>query len=272
MNDAAAHLGRVLSIAGSDCSGGAGIQADVKTITALGGYAATAITALTVQDTSRVHAVHAVAPDLVRRQMDAVMADIGADALKTGMLHSAAIIDAVADVIAGYDSPPPLVVDPVMVATSGDRLLERAAEQALITNLLPLALIATPNLREAAVLADRPVKTAADMRDAARALAASGPQCVLVTGGDLDGDVVVDVLVTPTELRTFTSPRIATASTHGTGCTLASAIATLLAQGRDVVAAVDAARDYVHMAITHAPGFGGGAGPLDHGWPLRDLP
>ena len=157
-----------------------------------------------------------------------------------------------------------------MVATSGDRLLQQEAEAALIGRLLPLAFIATPNIHEAAVLSGQPVTTAGDMREAARVLLASGPDCVLVTGGDLGGDVVVDVLATPTEIRTFTSPRITTTSTHGTGCTLASAIATLLAQGRDVVDAVEDARDYVHMAMTHAPKIGAGAGPLDHGWVLRD--
>ncbi|MEQ8747985.1 bifunctional hydroxymethylpyrimidine kinase/phosphomethylpyrimidine kinase [Pyruvatibacter sp.] len=266
----AGGIARVLIIAGSDSSGGAGIQADIKTVTALGGYAATAVTAITVQDTTGVHGVHGLPADLVRRQMDAVMADIGADALKTGMLHSAEIIAAVADAISAYEDVPPLVVDPVMVATSGDRLLERDAEAAMIGKLLPLAFMATPNIHEAAVLANMPVKTAGDMREAAQALLASGPDCVLVTGGDLGGDVVVDVLATPMEIRTFTSPRIATTSTHGTGCTLASAIATFLAQGRDVGEAVEDARDYVHMAMTHAPGLGAGAGPLDHGWVLRD--
>ena len=264
------ELARVLIVAGSDSGGGAGIQADIKTVTALGGYATTAVTAITVQDTTGVHAVEGLRPELVRQQMDVVISDIGVDAFKTGMLHSAEIIEAVADAIEAHEEVPPLVVDPVMVATSGDRLLQQEAEAALIGRLLPLAFIATPNIHEAAVLADQPVKTAGDMREAARALLASGPDCVLVTGGDLGGDVVVDVLATPTEIRTFTSPRINTAATHGTGCTLASAIATLLAQGRDVVDAVEDARDYVHMAMTHAPKIGAGAGPLDHGWVLRD--
>lgn len=261
---------RVLIVAGSDSGGGAGIQADIKTVTALGGYAATAITAITVQDTTGVHAVEGLTPDVVRRQMEVVMGDIGADAIKTGMLHSAEIIETVSDAVEAYDDVPPLVVDPVMVATSGDRLLQADAENALVGRLLPLAFMATPNIHEAAVLADRAVRTPGDMRDAARALLASGPDTVLVTGGDLGGDMVVDVLATPTEIRTFTSPRINTRSTHGTGCTLASAIATLLAQGRDVIDAVEEARDYVHMAIKHAPGIGAGAGPLDHGWVLRD--
>jgi hydroxymethylpyrimidine/phosphomethylpyrimidine kinase len=266
---APSDLARVLIVAGSDSGGGAGIQADIKTVTALGGYAATAITAITVQNTLGVHGVEGLAPELVRRQMDAVISDIGVDAFKTGMLHSADIICAVADAIEAYDDVPPVVVDPVMVATSGDRLLQQDAEAALIGRLLPLSFIATPNIHEAAVLADQPVKTAGDMRDAARAILASGPDCVLVTGGDLGGDVVVDVLATPVEIRTFTSPRINTSSTHGTGCTLASAIATFLAQGREIVDAVEDARDYVHMAMTHAPKIGAGAGPLDHGWTLR---
>jgi len=261
---------RVLIIAGSDSGGGAGIQADIKTVTALGGYAATAITAITVQDTTGVHGVEGLPADLVRRQMDVVLADIGADALKTGMLHSAEIIDTVAEALDALEDLPPLVVDPVMVATSGDRLLRQDAETALRERLLPLAFLATPNVHEAAVLADMPVRTAGDMREAARALLNAGPECVLVTGGDLGGDMVVDVLATPMEIRTFTSPRIATTSTHGTGCTLASAIATLLGQGHEIAGAVDAARDYVHMAIAHAPKIGKGAGPLDHGWVLRD--
>jgi len=264
-------MARVLIIAGSDSGGGAGIQADIKTVTTLGGYAATAITAITVQDTTGVHAVEGLSADLVRQQIDVVLADIGADALKTGMLHSAEIIEAVADGIEAYEEVPPLVVDPVMVATSGDRLLEQKAEAALKGRLLPLAFVATPNIHEAAVLTDMPVKTAGDMREAARALLASGPDSVLVTGGDLGGDVVVDVLATPMEIRTFTSPRINSTSTHGTGCTLASAIATYLGQGRDIVDAVEEARDYVHMAISHAPKIGKGRGPLDHGWVVRDL-
>lgn len=267
--DGAMRPVRVLIAAGSDSGGGAGLQADIKTVTALGGFAMTAVTAITVQDTTGVHAVEGLSPALVRRQMEVVLADIGADAIKTGMLHSAAVIEAVADAIAAYEVVP-LVVDPVMVATSGDRLLERDAEAALIGRLLPQAFIATPNIHEAAVLADMPVRTASDMRDAARALLASGPDCVLVTGGDLGGDMVVDVLATPAEIRTFTSPRIETRATHGTGCTLASAIATLLAQGSDVAVAVEEARDYVREAIRHAPGFGAGNGPLDHAWRLRD--
>ena len=260
---------RILIVAGSDSGGGAGIQADIKTVTALGGFAMTAITAITVQNTLGVHGVEGLDPGLVRRQMQVVLADIGADAIKTGMLHSAAIIEAVAQAIADYDEVPALVVDPVMVASSGDRLLQRDAEAALIGRLMPQAFMVTPNIHEAAVLADMPVRTAADMRDAARALLASGPDCVLVTGGDLGGDVVMDVLATPAEIRTFASPRIETRATHGTGCTLASAIATRLGQGADVVDAVEDARDYVREAIRHAPGFGAGNGPLDHAWRLR---
>ena len=271
MSAPAPRPARVLIVAGSDSSGGAGIQADIKTVTALGGYAMTAVTAVTVQDTTGVHAVEGLSPDLVRRQMEAVLADIGADAIKTGMLHCAGIVEAVAETVTACEDSPPLVVDPVMVATSGDRLLARDAEAALIQRLLPLAFIATPNIHEAAVLADMPVRTAADMQDAARALLASGADCVLVTGGDLGGDAVVDVLATPFEIRTFTSPRIATRATHGTGCTLASAIATRLAQGADVVLAVEEARDYVHEAIRHAPGFGAGHGPLDHAWRQRGV-
>ncbi len=262
-------IARVLIVAGSDSGGGAGIQADIKTVTALGGFATTAITAITVQDTTGVHGVEGLSPDLVRQQMEVVLKDIGTDAIKTGMLHSAEIIDAVAEVIAAHDDVPSIVVDPVMVATSGDRLLAKDAEAALIGRLLPLAFIVTPNIHEAAVLTGMPVRTASDMRDAARALLASGPDCALVTGGDLEGDMVVDVLATPMEIRTFTSPRVDTTATHGTGCTLASAIATRLAQGLQVDEAVEDARDYVREAMARAPKIGLGRGPVDHAWMFR---
>lgn len=260
---------RVLAIAGSDSGGGAGLQADIKTITMLGGYAMTAVTAVTAQDTTGVHAVEGLPPALVRRQIEVVLGDLGADAIKTGMLHSAPVIGAVAEALEAAGALPPLVIDPVMVASSGARLLQEDAEAALVDRLLPLAFAVTPNVHEAGVLAGLEVRGPEEMQAAGERILAMGPGCVLVTGGDLPGDLAVDVLVTGAEIRTFTSPRIATRATHGTGCTLASALATGLAQGLDLVTAVERARAYVQGAIAHAPGLGRGHGPLDHGWLLH---
>ncbi|MCE2510213.1 MAG: bifunctional hydroxymethylpyrimidine kinase/phosphomethylpyrimidine kinase [Alphaproteobacteria bacterium] len=260
--------GRVLIIAGSDSGGGAGIQADIKTVTMLGGYAATALTALTAQNTKGVAGIEAVPAAFVRQQMEAVLSDIGADALKTGMLHTTDIVETVADVLAERAAGLPLVVDPVAVAKGGARLLDAKAMAALKERLLPLASVATPNLPEAEALAGRPI--AADgLEAAAQALLALGPRAVLLKGGHLEGNEVRDVLATPEGIETFTSPRIETRHTHGTGCTLASAIATGLAQGLDLRAAVCRARAYVAEAIRTAPGFGEGHGPLNHGHPLK---
>ncbi len=255
--------GRVLVIAGSDSGGGAGIQADIKTITALGGYAATAITALTAQDTFGVNGVHAVPPAFVRAQMRAVLDDIGADAVKTGMLGDAAMIGAICDELAPLAGNVPVVVDPVMVAKGGARLLEEAAVETLLRRLLPLAAVLTPNLPEAQALLGYSVDAAA-MGEAAEALRALGAAAVLLKGGHLPGDEVVDVLATSAGTAWFRAPRIATSSTHGTGCTLASAIAAGLAQGMALHHAVARARAYVRAALATAPGFGGGHGPLNH--------
>jgi hydroxymethylpyrimidine/phosphomethylpyrimidine kinase len=264
-----AMLGRVLVVAGSDSGGGAGIQADIKAITALGAYAATAITALTAQDTTGVHGVMPVPPAFVRLQMERVLADIGADAVKTGMLGEAAIVHAVADVLAVRAEGVPLVVDPVMVATSGARLLEDAAVEALLARLLPAATLLTPNLPEAEALTGMRVTDLATMRQAALALRDLGARAVLLKGGHLPGDVVTDLLVTPHGEEAFSAPRIASRHTHGTGCTLASAIAAGLAQGLGLHDAVRRARAYVREAIAHAPGLGSGHGPLNHAV-LRD--
>jgi hydroxymethylpyrimidine/phosphomethylpyrimidine kinase len=262
--------GRVLAIAGSDSGGGAGIQADIKTITVLGGYAATAVTAVTAQDTHRVHEIMAVPPALVARQIALVLADIGADAVKTGMLGTGATIAAVCDALATHGKGVPVVVDPVLRATGGGPpLLEDAALEILRGRLLPMAAVVTPNLPEAAALTGLAVRDPEGMREAARRLRAMGAAAVLVTGGHLEGDTVTDLLVTSDGAETFTAPRIATRHTHGTGCTLASAIATGLAQGLDLRAAVLRARDFVRAAIAAAPGFGGGHGPLDHGACIR---
>ncbi len=256
--------GRVLIVAGSDSGGGAGIQADIKTVTALGGYAATAITALTAQNTLGVFGVEPVAPGFVRRQMEAVLDDIGADCIKTGMLHDAAIIAAVADCLAAMAPDVPLVVDPVMLATSGARLLDPAAVVALRERLIARATVLTPNIPEAEALLGRRIAGVADMEPAAAALRALGPRVVVLKGGHLDGDTVRDVVAGTGERYALESPRIATRHTHGTGCTLASAIATGIAQGMALRAAIERAHDFVQRAIRGAPGYGRGHGPLDH--------
>ncbi len=258
--------GRVLIVAGSDSGGGAGIQADIKSVTALDGFAATAITALTAQDTHGVHGVMPVPPDFIARQMQVVLRDIGADAIKTGMLHDAATIDAVTDVLESEPAAKgvPLVVDPVMYAKGGHALLQPEAVATLKRRLLVLARLITPNLPEAEALSGMRIRTLADQRHAAQTMVTLGCQAVLLKGGHMAGDTVVDVLATDTGVRNFESPRIASKSTHGTGCTLASAIATGLAQGLDLEIAVARAREYVRRAIETAPGYGGGHGPLNH--------
>ena len=261
-------IGRVLIVAGSDSGGGAGIQADIKTVTCLGGYAATAITALTAQNTLGVAAICEIPTDFIRRQMEVVLGDIGADCLKTGMLASAAIVETVAAALADLAPLVPLVLDPVMVAKGGAALLAGSAAEALKACLIPRARLLTPNSPEAEALLGRPITTIADMDAAARDLLALGPRAVLLKGGHLAGDDLVDVLADESGLRRFAGRRIVSRSTHGTGCTLASAIATGLAQGMDLDAAVIRARDYVVRAIATAPGLGAGHGPLNHGHPL----
>ena len=254
--------GRVLAIAGSDSGGGAGIQADIKTVTALGGYALTAITALTAQDTHGVRAVHPVPADFVRLQIEMALADPGADALKTGMLGDAACIAAVADALAGCALP--LVLDPVMVAKGGADLLAKNAVASLIARLLPKATLLTPNLDEAAALAGMAVRTLPDMHEAAAVLLGLGARAVLLKGGHLPGEEVTDLLITADGIEAFSAPRIPGRHTHGTGCTLASAVATGLAQGMGLRDAVVRARAFVRAAIESAPGFGAGHGPLNH--------
>ncbi|HEX6978031.1 MAG TPA: bifunctional hydroxymethylpyrimidine kinase/phosphomethylpyrimidine kinase [Alphaproteobacteria bacterium] len=255
--------GRVLIVAGSDSGGGAGIQADIKTVTALGGYAATAITALTVQNTEGVFDVMGVPPAFIARQMRVVLDDIGADAIKTGMLHDQEVIGVVADVLAEYRGLR-VVVDPVMVAKGGAALIAPDAVAALVRRIIPAATVITPNLPEAERLLDRRIHDLEDMKRAAAALLTLGCEAVLLKGGHLESDIVTDVLATPRGIELFTHPRIATSSTHGTGCTLASAIAVGLAQGMALPAAVRRARAFVHQAIATAPGLGRGHGPLNH--------
>jgi hydroxymethylpyrimidine/phosphomethylpyrimidine kinase len=267
--------GRVLIIAGSDSGGGAGIQADIKTVTMLGAFATTAITALTAQNTLGVFGVLPIAPEFIRQQVEVVLDDIGADAIKTGMLHDAAVIDTVARTLAERAAGVPLVVDPVMAAKGGAPLIEPGAINALKELLLPRAAVLTPNLPEAEILAGHAIPNVAAMRRTAAELLAFGCRAVLLKGGHLAGDVLHDVLATAAGERVWDSQRIATAHTHGTGCTLASAIAAGLAQGMPVEAAVERAREYVRRAILSAPGFGHGHGPLDHAHPLhegRDAP
>jgi hydroxymethylpyrimidine/phosphomethylpyrimidine kinase len=261
--------GRVLIVAGSDSGGGAGIQADIKTVSMLDAYAATAITALTAQNTEGVFGVLPIPPEFVRRQIEVVLDDIGADAIKTGMLHDAAVIETIAAVLQDRATAIPLVVDPVMVAKGGARLIDPAAVEALKELLIARAEIVTPNLPEAEILCGATIGNLAQMRAAGETLLALGCRAVLVKGGHLSGETLSDVLVTAGGARVWESPRIATRHTHGTGCTLASAIAASLAQGQDVENAVDRARTYVQRAIAGAPGLGRGHGPLDHAHPLR---
>ena len=252
-------------IAGSDSGGGAGIQADIKAITCLGGYAASTVTALTAQNTQGVFGISEVSPDFVRLQMEVVLGDIGADCIKTGMLASAAIVEAVAEGLVALAPDVPLVLDPVMVAKGGAALLAESAGGALIRLLVPRARLLTPNIPEAETLLGRRIHSLSQMEHAAVDLLALGPQAVLLKGGHMEGDDLVDVLADHTGLRRFAGHRIATRSTHGTGCTLASAIATGLAQGMGLDAAVIRAREYVRQAILTAPGLGSGHGPLNHG-------
>lgn len=268
-----APLGRVLVIAGSDSGGGAGIQADIKTITALGGYAATAITAVTIQNTLGVTGVHPIPLEVIAAQARAVLDDIGADAIKTGMLGDVGVVETVAAAIdfANRDGAGkvPVVVDPVMIAKGGAPLLAETAIAAVKRLMIPRAALLTPNAPEAAALTGLSVETTDDLRRAGEALLALGAKAVLMKGGHVAGARVVDVLMTPGGETTFEGERIETRHTHGTGCTLASACATGLARGLPLSEAVAQAWTYVHEAMLRAPGLGAGHGPLDHGWTLR---
>jgi hydroxymethylpyrimidine/phosphomethylpyrimidine kinase len=261
-------IGRVLVVAGSDSGAGAGVQADIKTVLALGGYATTALTALTAQNTLGVHGIMAVPPSFVRRQMEVVLDDIGADCIKTGMLHSAAALDVVVEVIAARAADVPLVVDPVLAASDGTLLLDEAALDALKSRLIPRATVLTPNLPEAEILTGMTLRDLDDMKRAAEMLATLGSRCVLLKGGHMSGAMVRDVFFSEEGMAVIESPRIETRHTHGTGCTLASGIAVGLAQGMAPLAAVRRARLYLTEAIRGAPGLGAGHGPLDHGHTL----
>ena len=262
------HLGRVLIIAGSDSGGGAGIQADIKAVTAMGGYAATAITAITVQNTLGVHGVHPLPLDVIEQQARAVLDDIGADALKTGMLGTVQVVERVAAILDSH--PAPAVVDPVMIAKGGHPLLAEAAVGAVRSLMIPRAALLTPNAPEAEALTGVAVSDPDGQRRAGEALLKLGAGAVLMKGGHVgDGPTVTDILLTPAGETLLEGERIDTTSTHGTGCTLASACAAGIALGRPLEVAVAEAWAYVAEAIRRAPGLGRGHGPLGHGWRLR---
>jgi hydroxymethylpyrimidine/phosphomethylpyrimidine kinase len=256
-----------LTIAGSDSGGGAGIQADLKTFAAHGVYGTSALTAVTAQNTRGVLSWMALPPALVRAQIDAVTVDIGTDAVKIGMLGNVEIVETVATAIRELKLPN-VVVDPVMVAKGGNRLLEIAAVDAIRAVLIPLAHVVTPNAPEAEVLTGLSLRSMADIQEAGRRILAMGPRVVLIKGGHIEGAESIDVAFTPDETFELRGPRIKTTSTHGTGCTLSSAIAANLALGLPVRESLVRARDYVEGAIRHARRIGGGQGPLNHLWRL----
>jgi hydroxymethylpyrimidine/phosphomethylpyrimidine kinase len=260
-----------LTVAGSDSGGGAGIQADLKTFHQFGVFGTSVICAVTAQNTTGVRAWTALPAALVAAQLDAVADDLPPAAVKSGMIGSAELVETVAAGIArrAWDN---YVLDPVMVATSGDRLLDRDAERLVAERLVRLATLVTPNLDEARILVEDEVATPAQMERAGRALLARGARAALVKGGHLDQDELVDVLVTPAGARRFTHPRIDTTSIHGTGCTLSAAVAAGLAHGRPLERAVADALDFVHRAIAAAPGLGAGHGPLNHFVPAPPRP
>ena len=264
-----APLGRVLIIAGSDSGGGAGIQADIKSVTAQGAFAMTAITALTVQDTTAVHDVIPIPVASVRDQWRVCLADLGADAIKTGLLGRAELIEALADDLHDRAPDVPRIIDPVMVASTGARLIDDRGVQAMRASLVDGASLVTPNAPEAEVLTGRAVETVDDQRRAAERLLRAGARAALVKGAHVAGDWIVDVLQTEDDEHLFDNPRISSRATHGTGCTLASASAAWVAQGKPIPEAVEMALAYLREAIVRAPGYGRGHAPVDHAWPFR---
>jgi hydroxymethylpyrimidine/phosphomethylpyrimidine kinase len=261
------RMGRVLILAGSDSGGGAGVQADIKAVTMMGGFAATAITAITVQNTLGVHGVHPLPLEVITAQARAVLEDIGTDAVKTGMLGSVEVVETVAALL--DEAKAPAVVDPVMVAKGGHPLLPNAAVEAVRSLMIPRAALLTPNAPEAEALTGLEVRDIDGQRRAGEALLKLGAKAVLMKGGHVDGPTVIDLLMTADGETVLEAERIDTRHTHGTGCTLASACAAGLALGRPLEVAVAEAWAYVGEAIRRAPGLGGGHGPLDHGWPVR---
>jgi hydroxymethylpyrimidine/phosphomethylpyrimidine kinase len=261
----------VLSIAGSDSGGGAGIQADLKTFEAHGVFGTTAITSITAQNTSGVRAIADVPVDVIAAQIDAVFDDFAVAAVKIGMVRNAAMIHCIAERLRERSVDIPIVLDPVMIATSGDRLMRDDAVAAIVSHLIPLAMLVTPNLDEAEVLSGMSIHDVDEMGKAAVEIVQRGARAVLLKGGHLPQretaiQEVIDVLFDGEREHRFTAPWIPTTSTHGTGCTLSSAIAANLALGVGLVDAVRHAQVYVHEAIVHAPGLGNGSGPLFHGW------
>lgn len=254
-----------LTVAGSDSSGGAGIQADLKTFAAFGVYGTSAITAVTAQSTMGITAAAALPADMVTAQIEAVAGDIPLQAVKTGMLANAAIVEAVAAAIQALELPE-VVVDPVLVSKTGVRLLDEDGVQMLMTELLPLARVATPNLPEAEALSGRRIRTLADRREAARRIRDIGARAVIITGGHGEGDPIVDVLLDGEEFTEWRVARATGPGTHGTGCTFASAIAANLALGRPLADAAARAQSFVAEAVRQAPAIGSGAGPLQHFW------
>jgi len=261
---------RLLTIAGSDSGGGAGIQADLKTFAAHGAYGMSAITALTAQNTREVRAVHAAPPDFVAAQIDAVFEDIGVDAVKIGMLADADLVRAVAGRLRVHAEGIPIVLDPVMISKSGAALLEDAAVEALREELIPLATLVTPNLPELERLTGRPVGSEGERRRAAEALAGERGPAVLAKGGHAEGAELVDLLFADGRWHRFVHPRIETAATHGTGCTLSSAIAARLGRGEDLPQAVEGAIAWLHAAMAAAYPLGSGHGPVDHLYQWRE--
>ena len=260
------RIPKALTIAGSDSGGGAGIQADLKTFSALGVYGASVITAITAQNTVGVTAVHEVPAAVVRAQIDAVMSDIGADAVKTGMLSSSAIINEVAEGVRRHQIDK-LVVDPVMVAKSGDRLLREDAVDAVLNQLLPLTYIVTPNIPEAEVLTGRSIRTDADMVEAAQSIHDRGVRYVVVKGGHLSGEAI-DVVFDGSSVERLTTPRVDTRNTHGTGCTFSAAIAARLASGCDPLQAIADAKEFLYGALLNSFEIGAGHSPVHHFYKL----
>lgn len=262
---------RVLTIAGSDSGGGAGIQADIKAISAMGCYAASAITAITVQNTLRVQAVHPVPLDILEGQIDAVLSDIGADAIKIGMLHSAEVVNLVADMIGKHEIRN-VVLDPVMVSTSGHRLIEEDAVEVIMRRLMPLARVITPNIPEAEILAGCSISGEDVFDEIARKLSGNTGVSVLLKAGHLSGDSLVDYFYNAEEgtITKLPSKRVHTRNTHGTGCTLSSAFAAALAKGEDLTAAAVSAKKYIEQAIISGADYeiGGGHGPINHFWSM----
>lgn len=256
---------RALTIAGSDSGGGAGIQADLKTFTALGVYGASVVTAVTAQNANEVRAIHTIPSDVVGHQIDSVVQDIGIDAVKSGMLLNREIVEIVADAISKIDQPI-YVLDPVMISESGTRLLETEATEAMIRRLIPLAHVVTPNIPEAEVITSRTIKRAEDMRDAAKHVHGLGADYVLIKGGHMESSEATDVLFDGTHFQTFSIERIEGANPHGTGCTFSAAITAYLAKGIEVPEAVDNAKAYITGAIFAGFAVGQGPGLLNHFW------